>query len=534
VTVSVFDTLQRPRTYFGPDGWVWSWEKGGGSLSGEPRRQLLGLVAAELGPDLAPGSASLATSDELASTEAQPVIWRTYGVHPSKWPAIVHAYYREHPIVRSGLELERACATFEDARSRLALAWFPLDEAPVAIMPDKVLMDPAAVRIDGPILRTVEVLVLDGGAFAHGVTQTLLERWGVSLETAVAAARARVSTLGIQRHDPGKIPGAKKVLANPSAGALWISGPPLLGMVVSELERIAPDQIGPLGTLLWSSAAGFLWTRPLSHGAGLRHDLGWISAASSAQSPDAPLAFPRCPLWRRRDGKVRRVHVEATLKDNGGYHFKFSDGPLRGALCYLAPEGDLLETPSWAQSVDKVTYTRFAGIAAVALSEIAGTNFGPAQIGGIGTTLDLQGLLPIARQHNVETWPDLLREAFSIFGRDAREVRKGRLEPRAALLSIPGLKLQVQATYHDRVGISMETKGDPIWREAGGRLALARGTQRVLEVHGLPTGELFEPMMSLAHHFSPPAQVGWHGCRPDDHAEDDEIVWFASTQPWDA
>jgi hypothetical protein len=507
--------------YFGPDGWDVNAKTGNLSLMGEPRLHFLDLVAAELGPNLVPDSDFLASEDGGAVADVSEVVWRTSGKHPREWPALIHAYYEEHPEVRRGLELERDCARFEDGRSKLILTWAACEGTSAPTLMGGGQVHPSTVHIDGPLSDTIEALLLDGGNFAHGVTKGLLDRWGVSLKEAVAAARDRAPNLNFRREAPAA--------AGMPKACFWSSSPFSLGLIVSELERLAPDQIGPLGTLLWLWGPGHLYTRPLSPGR-LRSDFGTITVTLFGQRPkeELPAAFPKGPLWRSRDGKVRPINADVVRKDDGGYRIDLDDGPFSGALAFVEPEGALQQPGSWAPGVDKVTYTRFAGIAAVTFSAIAGPTYDPSMVRFMASTFGLPSLLPIALRRDVATWPDLLSEALSIFRRDTRLLTRGQRAPRSEILRIPGLATDVQAAVRSRVGISMETNGEAAWIDVDGRLSLV--SEQTLVVHGSGSG-LFEPLREAASHLPGPGMRSSHDCKPGDHAADEEIVWFEPNDP---
>jgi hypothetical protein len=364
--------------------------------------------------------------------------------------------------------------------------------------------------------------LLDGGNFAHGVTNGLLDRWGVSLEEAVAAARDRAPTLNFRRE-------ATAAAGLPEA-CFWSSSPFFLGLVVSELERLAPDQIGPLGTLLWLWGPGHLYTRPLSPG-GLRADFGTVTATLFGQRPkeELPAAFPKGPLWRSRDGKVRPVNADVVRKDDGGYRLELDDGPFSGALAFLEPDGAPQQPGSWAPGVDKLTYTRFAGIAAVTFSSIAGPTYDPSMVRYLASTFGLPSLLSIALRRDLATWPDLMSEAVNIFRRDSQLLTRGQRTPRSEILRIPGLVAGVQAAVRSRVGISMETNGEAAWIEVDGQLSLV--SEQTLMVHGGSGSDFFDTLRDAASRLPGPAGRSSHACGPGDHATDEEIVWFEPDAP---
>jgi hypothetical protein len=508
--------------YVGADGWDIDPKTGNLSLTGEPRRHFLDLVLVELGPDLVADSYFLDSEDGAVVADVWEVAGRTSGKHPREWPALIHAYYEDHPEVRRGLELERDCARFEDARSRLILTWAACEGTSASTLMRGGHVHPSTVHIDGPLPNTIEALLLDGGNFAHGVTNGLLDRWGVSLEEAVAAARDRAPTLNFRRE-------ATAAAGLPKA-CFWSSSPFFLGLVVSELERLAPDQIGPLGTLLWLWGPGHLYTRPLSPG-GLRADFGTITVTLFGQRPkeELPAAFLKGPLWRSRDGKVRPVTADVVRKDDGGYRLELDDGPFSGALAFLEPEGALQQPGSWAPGVDKLTYTRFAGIATATFSAIAGPTYDPSMVRYLASTFGLPSLLPIALRRDVATWPDLMSEAVTVFRRDSWLLTRGQRAPQAEILRIPGLAAGVQAFVHSRLGISMETNGEAAWVEVDGQLSLV--SEQTLVVHGGAGSDLFDTLRDAASRLPGPAGRSSHACGPGDHAPDEEIVWFEPDEP---
>jgi hypothetical protein len=141
--------------YVGADGWDIDPKTGNLSLTGESRRHFLDLVLVELGPDLVADSYLLDSEDGAVVADVSEVAGRTSGKHPREWPALIHAYYEDHPEVRRGLELERDCARFEDARSRLILTWAACEGTSPPTLMRGGHVHPSTVHIDGPLPNTI-------------------------------------------------------------------------------------------------------------------------------------------------------------------------------------------------------------------------------------------------------------------------------------------------------------------------------------------------------------------------------------------
>lgn len=336
---------------------------------------VLRLVAAELGPEIVPGG-SLAGDgiDEALLDELEvPALLASLASEPGpRWPAAIHAFYEpRRDLLRRGADLVRRTPTFEAARDLLRLQWG--DDAD----------DPAwLVSRPGPGPATSERLVLDDPSVRRVVTRRHLARWGVPPEEAFASAEA---------HAMANVPTPVLEPRLPGAFDLVFADPLGMGVVARRLGEVDPRLVGRFGSLVSRIGPNHLVALPLSASAGLPYTANALLVGPFVRGTHN---MGR-PLWRLPDGELRaaEVHVD---REAERLLPEVVDGRLEGVLAYLDPVRHVVEVPAWAGDVDRLAWTRFAGLVAAR---------------GVGADeASRAALLARLRDVDPETWPDLVRD----------------------------------------------------------------------------------------------------------------------------
>ncbi len=178
---------------------------------------------------------------------------------------------------------------------------------------------------------------------------------------------------------------------------------PFIGAVLAGLNLVAPESVGPFGTIVGVPVGNALVYRALDTAAGLRGDIAKLAlfAIRFAQEHQGD-GFLKLPIWRRRDGRTRIVGFRFAGPESIEESY---DPGFAGVLAALDPL-QLLAVPGWAQGVlDGEAFTRFAGCVS------ATRDVSPADVGVLGSAWSLPGLAVQCETAPFEQWPSLV-EAY--------------------------------------------------------------------------------------------------------------------------
>jgi hypothetical protein len=312
-------------------------------------REIAALVASELGPDLVPDPQSLLDPSEAAEVNLEELTGLLVKAHHKQWPAIAHAYYLETgDMIRRGAMLQRQAIDLVAATPYLDVVWQQAGSSILAAAP-------------GPLPSTSLGLVLnDPGPpwTIRGLTSRRLAEMGCDPQAALNAIGERVVATGV---DPTPVEGShrlSRIDLDRGLGGI---------LVLSLLDDLCPEMVGPLGTLAFLPTPGTLFVRPIGFDDGLRDDMRALLAWAIEEAP-AGRQPPVGPFWRRHDGRLFAIDMEVS-RTSDHPQVILNDERFLGVMMASEPR-TLLEVPRWAQPhLDDDGWTRFIGVLASSLRE---------------------------------------------------------------------------------------------------------------------------------------------------------------------
>jgi hypothetical protein len=312
--------------------------------------ELAPLAAAELGPELVPDPSLLTDPWEGGKVNLRELAAVVQGRPRSEWPLLVHGYYlAASDMIRRGAELERRADSLDAARPFLEEMWRPEADGE------------GVARVSGPIDGTSRWLMLNDAA-AHPQTiraigERRLAEIGGDPEAGLQIVRDRVRATAVRRLPPD--PDHPLVIGLDLSPHVW-------SMTVIEcLDAVAPEAIGPLGTLVTLLAHNVVIARPIGFDDGIRDDFKALCYNLATQDASSALPSPG-PFWRRAgNGALFTIDVTTTIRDGGQkVSMNLADERFRGVLMASEPTVEL-PLPDWCVGVlDGAHYTRFAGLVA--------------------------------------------------------------------------------------------------------------------------------------------------------------------------
>jgi hypothetical protein len=204
----------------------------------------------------------------------------------------------------------------------------------------------------------VEVLALDAGPSVRYVSYALAGSWPLALDEvwAIAEQRSLEQPFGIEsrEHAGGR-----------ALGFELRDGTPCISPFLTHLERVVPQAIGPLGTLVGIPQGAACFLLALDAYPTLSSDVVDVAYLTwhVATQPGKNRLF-RAPFWRMPSGRL--VPVSLHIADDGRL-IGANDPAFAGVLTALSPQG-LLDLPDWADPLDADSYTQLAGLISAATS----------------------------------------------------------------------------------------------------------------------------------------------------------------------
>lgn len=355
------------------------------SLGPADYAELAFLAAAELGPDLVPDPSRLAVPFEAARVNLPEFGALAVGRPRADWPGIAREYYAEtSAMIQRGADLERRAHSLETSRPYLEEMWRPEGDAA------------GIARIRGPVEDTSRCLILND-VFSRPQTlraigESRLAEMGTEPDAALRIVQERVEATAVKRFAPhAEHPRIIGLDLTPHVWAMT---------VIQCLDVVAPDAIGPLGTLVVLLAHNLLLVRPIGFDDGVREDFGFL-AATTATAETSPVLPSPGPFWRRTEGAL--FPIDVSIRQGDRISVNLDDQRFRGVLMAAEPTQEL-SVPRWCSGVlDGARYTRLAGVVAAYST--------PPPMPELVGSLDPEVLRPLARRcagTRLAVWPRLV------------------------------------------------------------------------------------------------------------------------------
>ncbi len=352
-----------------------------GQLSEADREVIRGLAAEQLG-DLVPSGGALRDPDVAARVDLPDLMNHVAAYARTNWPMVVAAYYTKNlKSVRDGAELEKRAARLEDARPYFT-AMLEAGDPP----------RPVGLAVEGLLPGTRYALCLQNEDVVRMILPSMLAGWDATPEMFLQAGRDRAAAAPVAK---SKLESRPSITVLNCAPGVWSA------LLVTRLDDVEPDAVGPFGTLLVLPSPNMALVRPLTFGTDLRSDVTGLAVAHDAWLKEHPDTVHRNLLWRRVTGEV--VEIDMSLTETpAGRKLNVADPRFRGVLTAIEPLASL-PVPDWAaELLTPEEYTRFAGTVAAFMKPGGGA---PDEIARITTELPVAALARICSTVDLEDWP---------------------------------------------------------------------------------------------------------------------------------